>query len=212
MQAGPSFDHTFSTAGEILDIRIGINPDSDGENETYTLNTLYESGGSFFASLIPIFVCDQDRNRSSNFKFILDTSLDLYGFYPSNPEAEPLMQQIADDIGYYLDDQRTDRVEIDEATARLRFDAPWDDAPGGELLENNPIPYDGYYLFSTDWSHGTDPDDIWSTGAPGTTFYELNGVATELHNTGMFDLTIWEIEVPSTLLGGVLKMTPISGG
>jgi len=136
-----------------------------------------------------------------DFQIILDVTHDSTGFYAAHPEAVSLMQQIAGDVAYYLDDMQADTVPARFALSIVNFDPI--------RYARNPIPYTGYYLFSTGWYHGTDPNDIWSTGSPGQTFLKRNALPLEIYAIGTvrphpdgdrsaFNTTGWSFESADT--------------
>ncbi len=174
---GPSLEHTFSSADERLDLRISVNPDRDYDDDFYILHVDFVDTGGIHRTLdTPIYVCDQDQDRALDFEFFLDVSHDKTGFYTAHPEAIGLMQQIADDVAYYVADMKTDMVPAGTAVARVNFD-PHEEA-------TNPVDYRGFYLFSTGWRHGSNPEDIWSTGAPGSTRQTQNGIPMPIYSIG----------------------------
>ena len=65
------------------------------------------------------------HKKSKNYLILISNinkNLDKTGFYTSHPESEGLMQQIADDLAYYIADMGHDEVSAGEARATVNFD------------------------------------------------------------------------------------------
>lgn len=172
--SGPTFTFTFFSPTDNFEIRIGVQPDRDFDDELYSLELSLDDGTNFQTVNVPIQVIDQDYVRPNEFTFFLDTSADtVYNFYADNPGAEPVMQQMLEDMAYFLTDQGADPVQAGATSTTLYFNG--EDSSNVNVVGTNPISYTGFYLHSTAWSHGSDSNDVWSTG------YNNN---TQLTNSG----------------------------
>jgi len=176
-ERGPTLTHTFEKKGEPLRARLAVQPDRDSRDEQYELMLEFAGADRRTVSVaVPVYVCDQDCDRAADFRFFVDTSHDATGFYRKFPRAEKELQQICDDVAYYLDDQGFDEVPAGGAAAPVDF------RPRKEAT--NAKAFKGFYLFSTGWRHGTRPNDIWSTGYPGKTRATRGGVELPVYCVG----------------------------
>ncbi len=176
--SGPTLTTSSTTSGELIAFYAAVNPDVDFSSETYTLNVIFiDSIGVVTTLDLPIFVCDQDRSRDNDFTFTLGVTHDKTAFYTSHPEAAPLMSRIASDLGYYMDSMNEDRVAVGGGQGRTEFSP--------DEFQTNATAYKGIYLFSTGWIHGTNPNDIWSTGSPGQTLMTSGGQALPVYSVGV---------------------------
>jgi hypothetical protein len=169
--------------------RIGVNPDRDFDSETYALHLQFTSwDGTSKTVDVPIHVCDQDRDRLSEVKFARKY-LDVYGDSWLAGGGEPwdynedgvhdgvqskkLIDQITDDIEYYLAPWDVDPVPVGAANSHVI----WDDRTVLPARQQNTEPFDQFYLFV---SLGES-----ATGLPGFTRHTRNGVPTDLANCGV---------------------------
>ncbi len=180
---GPEFTFVFNFSRDLFNFRIGVNPDRDYDDDVYMMHILFFDGTDSLTVETPIQVIDQDYDRPSEFNFTLDISADtIYNFYRDNPEAAPLMQQIMDDVAYYLTDQGADPVPAGSNTTHLYFAG--EDGSSENVFVTNKESYTGSYMYSTSWSHGSNPNDIWSTGSSSSGFLTSNGNRLNIYAGG----------------------------
>jgi hypothetical protein len=179
----------YFNANELKDFGIAVNPDRDFDSETYALRLEFTgSDGASQTIDVPIQVCDQDIDRPNDFHFTRKY-LDVYGDgwldgggaawdynedgVHDGVQAKALMDQIVDDVAYYLAPWDVDTVPVGQADSHVI----WDDKTVLPTRQQNTEAFNDFYLFV---SLGES-----ATGLPGFTLHTQNGEPTELVNCGV---------------------------
>lgn len=161
------FDSDFPLA-----LHVGIHPDREDGDETYTLIIeMNDAASNSFRRELPVVVCDQDRpERPTDFKFHVDYSYDWDGYLEDTTDGQVIKaghERILDDLAYFFTDMRFDEVPVGACEVFLNWSVP--DRPG---TGTNNWAYDrGHYVFINSHSGGG--------GLNSDLMHTRNGVATD---------------------------------
>lgn len=137
----------------VASFKLGIFPDRAGGDERYELSI--EVDGK--RTIVPIHVSDLDTGAAPVMRVVVDTSHDRTGFF-DDPRARRIVQQVADDWAYFIDDMPLDEVPVGDERAWV-----WD--PVGSFATgtsvSNPMAFRGFLVYA----YGIHGEQLRSGGA-----------------------------------------------
>jgi hypothetical protein len=182
--SGPSKTVSFSSASVGVPVRISIFPDRDSYDEDYTLTIVFIGANNVKqTNTVPIHVIDQDRQRTNDFRVTVDFDKDITGFF-TDPTKRQVVQQAADDWGYFFTGMGLDSVAINAERTYI-----WSNNFTGGYYVRNTNSYTGYELYAYGTTNSTHRSGGEASSAGGV--QTSNGVALTIKRSGGFEADIY---------------------
>jgi len=181
---GPSKTVSLTSPDVGVPVRLSVFPDRDSTNENYTLTVVFTGADSAKqTNTIPIYVIDQDLQRTNDFVVTVNFDRDATGFF-TNATRRALVRQAADDWAYFFAGMNLDAVAAGTENTYI-----WSNNFSGGYFFSNTNSYRGYLLYAygtTNSAHrsggeGNYGGPVQSSGGSPLTIKRSGGFEAEIY-------------------------------